>query len=828
MAVASERRSMVLWEAKQRQRAIRDEERENPRSKSSSSAQSSTDQGQQKEGGEGRGKGGGAGSLVPSASRAPPSPLELAAAIARLPMSEAAPELTSALSTSQVVIVVGETGSGKSTQVPKIVRAWARGGGASGAGPRIGCTQPRRMAAVSLASRVADEVGTPLGKDVGYAVRFDECMSDTVSIKFMTDGILLREASADRGLDGYAAIVVDEVHERSLNTDVVLGLLRQVVATRHDFRVVIMSATLDSVALSSFFGNAPIVQVPGRTFPVDVHYSVSIPSDYVEAAVAQVLQIHATSDPGDILVFMTGQEDVEGTCDEIRDRLAQVQGVPELWVLPVYSALPPEQQRLIFEKHPDGARKCVVATNVAETSLTIDGIRYVIDPGFSKVKEHNPRIGMDALQARPISRASAVQRSGRAGRTGPGKAWRLYTEAAFVAEMRPAAVPEIHRANLSNVLLLLKSLGVDDCMTFPFLDKPPADMVHASLYSLWALGALDDQGRLTDRGRLLAALPLDPSLGALVSAGVELGCVEECLTIVSMLSASGVFMRPKGREDEAARTHEKFSVPESDHMTLVHVFEMWDKRCTDTSWAREHFLDVRSLRRAGDIRQQLADQLVRTGRQLTSARRDEELVRRAIASAFYPNAAKLRAKSEYVTLLRGTPCAIHPSSVLAGVGITSDYVVYHELVLTTREYMRTVTAVDPRWLAEYGGKFFSVSSALRASDAALAGALSDMGQAPQGAGATPTFAAPGLMEGRKRVAFASSGFEQEDVTTGTHFAVDAADVAALGPMVKRQRRKEKGEKKEKKEKREKEKGKKAGADGQVQGQIVFGKRKKKR
>lgn len=315
----------------------------------------------------------------------------------------------------QIVVIVGETGSGKTTQLTQYLHeeGYTKYG-------MVGCTQPRRVAAMSVAKRVADEMGVSLGDEVGYAIRFEDCTNEKTVIKYMTDGILLRESLRESDLDPYSAIIMDEAHERSLNTDVLFGLLREIVSRRNDLKLIITSATMDSEKFAQFFGDCPIFHIPGRTFPVDVQFSKTPVMDYVDVAVKQAIQVHLGSPEGDILVFMTGQEDIEVTCELIAERLANLEEAPPLSVLPIYSQLPSDLQAKIFQKTEDNTRKCVVATNIAETSLTVDGIRYVIDAGYCKLKVFNPRIGMDALQLFPISQANANQRAGRAGRTGPG------------------------------------------------------------------------------------------------------------------------------------------------------------------------------------------------------------------------------------------------------------------------------------------------------------------------------------------------------------------------------------------------------------------------
>ena len=385
----------------------------------------------------------------------------------------------------------------------------------------------------------------------------------------------------------------------------------------------------------------------------------------------------------------------------------------------------------------------VVSTNIAETSLTVDGIVYVIDSGLCKLKVYNPRIGMDALVVTPVSQANAEQRAGRAGRTGPGQAFRIYTESTFRRDLLAMTVPEIQRTNLSNVVLLLKSLGVRDLGDFHFMDAPPADNLSSSLYQLWMLGALDGAtGDLTALGRKMVDFPLDPPLSKMLLLAAQLGCTAEVVTVVSMLSVPSVFFRPRDRETEADAAREKLCVPESDHLTLLNVYQAWARANYSSAWASSHFLHAKGLKKAREVRQQLVDILTQQGMPLTSCGRgdkDWDVVRKAICSAYFVHAARAKGPGEYVNLLTGLPCVLHPSSALYGSGIAPDYVVYHELIATAvagtvskdnksgapvmKEYMSCVTAVEPQWLAELGPMFFSVKTTGAAAAGARAAAV---------------------------------------------------------------------------------------------------------
>ena len=607
-----------------------------------------------------------------------------------LPAFAVREELLRVIRDNQVVIVVGQTGSGKTTQLTQFLYedGYAEVG-------MIGCTQPRRVAAMSVAKRVSEEMEVPLGGLVGYAIRFEDCTSKETAIKYMTDGVLLRESLVEPDLDKYSCIIMDEAHERALNTDVLMGLIKKVLARRRDLKLIVTSATMNAERFSRFYGGAPEFFIPGRTFPVDVQYSRSPCEDYVDSAVKQVLAIHVSQPAGDILVFMTGQEDIEITCELIEERLKMLNDPPKLSILPIYSQMPADLQAKIFERAASGVRKVIVATNIAETSLTVDGIMYVVDAGFSKLKVYNPRMGMDALQITPVSQANAQQRAGRAGRTGPGKAYHLYTELAFKNEFYIQTIPEIQRTNLANTVLLLKSLGVRDLLDFDFMDPPPQDTITTSLFELWALGALDNIGDLTPIGKKMTAFPMDPSLAKLIITSEDYGCSEEMLTIVSMLSVPSVFYRPKERQEESDAAREKFCVPESDHLTLLHVYTQWKSNGYSDGWCVRHFLHPKALRRAKEIREQLFDIMKMQRMVMTSCGTDWDLIRKCICSGYYHQAAKVKGIGEYINLRTSVTIQLHPTSALYGLGYLPDYVVYHELILTSKEYMSTVTSVDP-------------------------------------------------------------------------------------------------------------------------------------
>ncbi|KAK2113350.1 putative pre-mRNA-splicing factor ATP-dependent RNA helicase dhx16 [Saguinus oedipus] len=478
-----------------------------------------------------------------------------------LPVFPFREELLAAIANHQVLIIEGETGSGKTTQIPQYLFEE----GYTKKGMKIACTQPRRVAAMSVAARVAREMGVKLGNEVGYSIRFEDCTSERTVLRYMTDGMLLREFLSEPDLASYSVVMVDEAHERTLHTDILFGLIKDVARFRPELKVLVASATLDTARFSTFFDDAPVFRIPGRRFPVDIFYTKAPEADYLEACVVSVLQIHVTQPPGDILVFLTGQEEIEAACEMLQDRCRRLGSkIRELLVLPIYANLPSDMQARIFQPTPPGARKLrsqsltpgaeergeipyepresqicdleskhsrfsgdrkslmgqevVVATNIAETSLTIEGIIYVLDPGFCKQKSYNPRTGMESLTVIPCSKASANQRAGRAGRVAAGKCFRLYTAWAYQHELEETTVPEIQRTSLGNVVLLLKSLGIHDLMHFDFLDAPPYETLLLALEQLYALGALNHLGELTTSGRKMAELPVDPMLSKMILA----------------------------------------------------------------------------------------------------------------------------------------------------------------------------------------------------------------------------------------------------------------------------------------------------------------------
>ncbi|KAL6191719.1 hypothetical protein ACLB2K_038109 [Fragaria x ananassa] len=621
-----------------------------------------------------------------------------------LPIYKLKKELIQAVHENQVLVVIGETGSGKTTQVTQYLAE----AGYSTKG-KIGCTQPRRVAVTSVAKRVAEEFGCDrLGEEVGYAIRFEDCTGPDTVIKYMTDGMLFREILVDNDLSQYSVIMLDEAHERTIFTDVLFGLLKQLVKRRPDLSLIVTSATLDAEKFSAYFFDCKIFTIPGRTYPVEVFYLHQPERDYLDSALLTVLQIHLTEPEGDILLFLTGEEEIESACQSLKERMKEYgKRVPELIILPAYGAQPSEEQAKIFNPTPPGKRKVVVATNIAEASLTIDGIFYVIDSGYAKQNVYNPKKGIDMLTVDPISQASAKQRAGRAGRTGPGNCYRLYTEAAFKNEMSPATVPEIQRTNLVYTTLMMKAMGIEDVLSFDFMDPPPSQALISASKQLQNLGALDAEGSVTKLGSRMAVLPLDPPLSKMLLASVNLGCSDEILTIIAMVEAGNIFYRPKGKQAEADQKRAKFLQPEGDHLTLLSVYEAWKAKNFSVPWCYENFVQHRSMSKARDVRRQLLTVMDKHELEVVSAGKDRTMIRKAIVAGFFFQVAKRDPHDGYRTFVDNQLVYIHPSSVL--FRRQPDWVTYNELVMTTKEYMREISVIESKWLMELVPGFFKVT-----------------------------------------------------------------------------------------------------------------------
>ncbi|AQL07094.1 Pre-mRNA-splicing factor ATP-dependent RNA helicase [Zea mays] len=683
-----------------------------------------------------------------------------------LPVWQQKEEFLRRLRDNQTLILVGETGSGKTTQIPQFVLE------TEGLGNRsmVACTQPRRVAAMSVSRRVAEEMDVTIGEEVGYSIRFEDCSSHKTVLKYLTDGMLLREAMADPLLEKYKVIVLDEAHERTLATDVLFGLLKEVLKNRPDLKLVVMSATLEAEKFQGYFSDAPLMKVPGRLHPVEIFYTQEPERDYLEAAIRTVVQIHMCEPAGDILVFLTGEEEIEDACRKINKEINNMgDQVGPVKVVPLYSTLPPAMQQKIFEPAPaplkergPPGRKIVVSTNIAETSLTIDGIVYVIDPGFSKQKVYNPRIRVESLLVSPISKASAHQRAGRAGRTQPGKCFRLYTEKSFNEDLQPQTYPEILRSNLANTVLTLKKLGIDDLVHFDFMDPPAPETLMRALEVLNYLAALDDEGNLTQLGEMMSEFPLDPQMSKMLVISPKYNCSNEILSISAMLLASlhllttvdfvcyyhilslapNCFLRPREAQKAADEAKARFGHIDGDHLTLLNVYHAYKQNSKsisliqlgmhvamvasvfslpnsyfiggadeDPQWCYENFINSRALKSADNVRQQLVRIMTRFNLKMCStdfnSREYYVNIRKTLLAGYFMQVAHLERTGHYLTVKDNQVVHLHPSNCMDH---KPEWVIYNEYVLTTRNFIRTVTDIRGEWLIDIAPHYYDLSN----------------------------------------------------------------------------------------------------------------------
>ncbi|KAL8736574.1 MAG: hypothetical protein Q9181_002365 [Wetmoreana brouardii] len=722
----------------------------------------------------------------------------------KLPIWSHATAIRQALREKDVLLLVGETGSGKSTQVPQILvkESWCRSQSVSVAsesgekqtvkvGGCIAITEPRRVAAVSLARRVAEEIGTPLGSSspastVGYNVRFDNSTSPCTEIKFLTEGMLLQEMLRDPWLRNYSAVIVDEVHERGVNVDLVMGFLKNMVGGNYagrggvPLKVGVMSATVNMEGLVAFFeggcgsqtSNGKILpdgygeageeiewsgiadsevdeastsvtrngfptqaknnddlkgadangalndsrvatcHIEGRQYPVKVTYSPEPVQDFVDASLRTIFQIHYKEPlPGDILVFLTGQTTVESLESLVAEyAIGMNPDMPKLLVLPLFAALPQAAQQRVFQPTPPKTRKIILATNIAETSVTVSGVRFVIDCGKSKIKQFRTRIGLDSLLVKPISRSAAIQRKGRAGREAPGQCYRLYTEQDYL-KLQPQNTPEILRCDLGQAVLTMKARGVVDVMNFPFLNQPPREAMEKALMQLFQLKALEDSGAISQIGLEMAKLPLTVPLARVLLAAAEPGldCVPEVVDIISALSVENIFLmlNSEEKEEQAQAARRELYRREGDHLTLLNTVRAYNAEHTDRKeWAGRHFVSHRAMQAVMDVRKQLRSQCEKSNMLARSSESDRLSILSELAKSilkcflkgFATNTARLMPDGSYKTLVGNQAVAIHPSSVLFGKKV--EAIMYNEFVFTNRSYARGVSAVQMDWVGE--------------------------------------------------------------------------------------------------------------------------------
>ncbi|MBI2779106.1 MAG: ATP-dependent RNA helicase HrpA [Gammaproteobacteria bacterium] len=615
-----------------------------------------------------------------------------------LPVSEQREKIAAVIREHQVVIVCGETGSGKTTQLPKICLSLGRG-----AAGYIGHTQPRRIAARSVAMRIASELHSEIGGLVGYKVRFQDKTSDAACIKLMTDGILLAETQGDPDLTQYDTIIIDEAHERSLNIDFLLGYLKQLLPKRPDLKLIITSATIDPERFARHFTDAPIITVSGRSYPVEMRYRPLLAENEdqqdrdVQRAILDAVDELSQLGPGDILIFLSGEREIRETAENLRKHHP-----PHTEILPLYARLNAAEQEQVFRPHT--GRRIVLATNVAETSLTVPGIRYVIDPGHARVSRYNPRTKVQRLPIETISQAAADQRAGRCGRVSSGVCIRLYSEQDY--ELRPRYTdPEIRRANLAQVILQMKALKLREIEHFPFMDPPDSRHIKDGYQTLIELGALDEQRHLTELGRHLAKLPADPRIGRMILAARDEHCLSEALIIAAALSIADPRERPLESQQQADACHRAFSDERSDFLSYLRLWDAYEEQARHLSqaklrrWCAERYLSYVRMREWRDIHTQLYTVAKEIGLRLNDIPADYAALHRALLAGLLGNIAIKGDDREYLGA-RNTKLTIFPGSSLHKK--PPKWIMAAELVETTRLYARTVARIESEWLERVG------------------------------------------------------------------------------------------------------------------------------
>jgi ATP-dependent helicase HrpA len=668
-----------------------------------------------------------------------------------LPISARREQIAEAIRRHQVVVVSGETGSGKSTQLPKICLELGRG-----IDGLIGHTQPRRIAARSVASRVADELAAPLGREVGFKIRFTDATSPQTYVKLMTDGILLAELQNDPFLNAYDTIIIDEAHERSLNIDFLLGQLKRLLPKRLDLKLIITSATIDAERFAAHFGTpveqpgcseaaglpadaVPVINVAGRTYPVEVRYRPTEPDEEgnepdLFGAIGAAVEELAREGPGDVLLFMPTERDIHEAAKVLRGRAIPGDPGRRTEILPLYARLSAAEQNRVFEPH--SCRRIVIATNVAESSLTVPGIRYVIDPGTARISRYSPRSQMQRLPIEPVSQASADQRKGRCGRIGPGICVRLYGEQDYLNRERYTP-PEIQRTNLASVILQTMALRLGPIEEFPFLDPPRPEAIRDGYRTLFELGAIDDKRELTELGRRLSRLPVDPRIARIILAGQDEGCLPEMLIVAAALEVQDPRERPIDKQQAADEAHAKFAHEESDFLSWLKLWDFYHKLRDELSRnqlrkaCRQNFLSYNRMREWGDVYLQLRELVEQTGlrtaggrgprRAAAEKRRDgaaetspsRELtveksaaIHRAVLTGFLSNIA-FRSETSGYTVAGGQKAFLWPGSALFAK--KPKWIVAAEFVETTRRYVRTAAGIDPAWIEAIAGHLASRS-----------------------------------------------------------------------------------------------------------------------
>ncbi|CAE7482691.1 unnamed protein product [Symbiodinium pilosum] len=630
----------------------------------------------------------------------------------RLPAWMARQEFLKLMQSNQVLVLVGEPGSGKTTQLPQILLD-AGYHVQMGQVRAICCAQPSPLATLSASLRICEELEVQLGTFVGHVTRFEDRTSGDTLLRFLTDEALLRESLEDPLLERYSVIILDEVHQRTCETDLLMGILKMVMQRRPELKLLLLSSSMDVKKVQDYFeGGAPLLQVPNRTYSVEVFHCQDSEKDYLKAAVRTVAQIHTTEPEGDILVFLPLEEEIDLACQLLRKESVHMMNFGELQVRALYIGLPILETQRAFEQTAQlkmggkPCRKVVVASNVAETSLAVDGIIYVIDAGLVKQRAYNPRTRMEVNLVMPVSKTSALQRTSLAGRARPGKCFRLYPEQAN-GDWHEKVHPEIMRSNLTTVVLMLKRLGFDDVVHFDFVDPPSPEALMRALESLNHLGCIDDNGNITEVGNQACRLPLDPQIAKMLIEAPRHRCSNEALSIAAMLCSLPVWLRPNDAFRAANEAKARFAHMDGDHLTLLNVFHAYKQQIQDghdpSRFCAENFISIRAMRHAEVARDHLKRIMESIGLQMISTDfQDKEYypnIRRCLVSGFFMQIACLESEKRgaYSMLREGQEVLLHPSTSL---GHKPEWIVFHELALSSKLFIKTGTQIKPEWLLD--------------------------------------------------------------------------------------------------------------------------------
>lgn len=635
----------------------------------------------------------------------------------RLPVWAAREEFLKLMAVHQVVVLVGETGSGKTTQLPQILLD-AGYHVQNGQIKSLACTQPHDLATTVAASRVGEELEVGVGTFVGQVLRFEDRSSPDTLLKFLTDEALLREVMMDSLLEKYSVIVVDEAHERSLATDLLLAILKLVIVRRPELKLVIMGASREVQTVQAFFEGAPLVAVPLRTSPVQCLYIEDVDRDYLKLAMRTILQIHQKEQEGDILLFVTTEDEADFICATLRKDALRLMEFGEMVLYPLYPGLPQQQWQKAFDPAPaprvmggKPGRKVVVSTNIAESSVAIDNIAFVIDCGLARQRVYNPRTRMECQMVMPISRPCTSNRAVLAGRLKAGKCFRLYPEKS-VALLTDRLYPEIMRSNLLTAVLMLKRLGITDLVRFEFIDPPPPEAMMRALESLYFLKCIDESAELTDLGHQVCFFPVEPQLAKMLLESPKHRCSNEALSIAAMLCVLPVFVRPIEARRAAEEAKSRFAHLDGDHLTHLNVFHAYKQQMQEgiepIKFCAENFISLRAMRASEVIRDQLKGVMMRLGLPLLSTDfQDKEYypnIRRCLVSGFFLQAAVLDSEKRgtYLTLREGQEVTLHPTTSLQS---KPEWIVFHEVAITSRTYIRYATGIRPEWLLELAGSY---------------------------------------------------------------------------------------------------------------------------